>query len=150
MAAACFQGWALCLRGDYRRAEIQVESAIRLAERIGHPGSLAMALMYAAALYRQPGHAPGHHAPAERAFELTGTPDLHLVAGGRRAGVLGWQRALAGDRDGLAQIEAAQEELAEATGRGPYQRPAPRWWLVDARMALGRFRPGRGLPRPVR
>lgn len=134
VAAACFQGWALCLRGDYQRAERQVESAIRLAERIGHPGSLAMALMYAAALYRQLGHVHLATTRAERAFELTGTPDLNLWQVASRC-VLGWQRALAGDREGLAQIESAQEELAELTGRDPYQRPA--LWYVDACVALG-------------
>jgi len=134
VAAACFQGWALCLRGDYQRAERQVESAIRLAERIGHPGSLAMALMYAAALYRQLGHVHLATTRAERAFELTGTPDLHLWQVASRS-VLGWQKALAGDRDGLSQIESALEELAEVTGRDPYQRPA--LWYVDACVALG-------------
>lgn len=136
VAAACFQGWALCLRGDYRRAETQVESAIRLAESIGHPGSLAMALMYAAALYRQLGHVHLAAARAERAHALTGTPDLHLWQMAAR-GVLGWQRAIAGDRDGLAQIEATQEELAELTGRDPYSRPS--LWLVDACIALDEF-----------
>ncbi|TDO13968.1 AAA family ATPase [Halomonas ventosae] len=136
VAAACFQGWTLCLRGDYQRAERQVESAIRLAERIGHPGSLAMALMYAAALYRQLGHVHLATVRAERAFELAGTPDLHLWQVAARS-VLGWQRALSGDRDGLAQIESAQEELAEVTGRDSHQRPA--LWYVDACLALGEF-----------
>jgi DNA-binding SARP family transcriptional activator/tetratricopeptide (TPR) repeat protein len=134
VAAACFQGWALCLRGDYRRAERQVESAIRLAERINHPGSLAMALMYAAALYRQMGHVHLASVRAEHAFTLTGTPDLHLWQIASRS-VLGWQRALSGDREGLAQIDAALEELAEVTGRDRYQRPA--LWYVDACIALG-------------
>ncbi|SFU30766.1 AAA ATPase domain-containing protein [Halomonas korlensis] len=134
IAAACFQGWALCLRGDYHRAELQVESAIRLAEQIKHPGSLAMALMYAAALYRQLGHVHLATARAERAFELTGTPDLHLWQNAAR-GVLGWKRALAGDRDGLVQIDSSLEEFAEVTGRDRYQRPA--LWYVDACMALG-------------
>ncbi|MDR5865639.1 AAA family ATPase [Halomonas koreensis] len=134
VAAACFQGWALCLRGDYRRAERQVESAIRLAERINHPGSLAMALMYAAALYRQVGHVHLAAQRAERAFELTGTPDLQLWQVAARI-VLGWQRALSGDREGLNRIEAALEELAEVTGRDPYQRPA--LWFVDACVSLG-------------
>ena len=136
VSAACFQGWALCLRGDYRRAETQVESAIRLAERIGHPGSLAMALMYAAALYRQLGHVHLAAARAERAFELTGTADLHLWQMAARA-VLGWQRALAGDRDGLTRVETAQEELAELTGRDRFSRPS--LWYVDACIALGEF-----------
>ncbi|MFY0990188.1 AAA family ATPase [Halomonas sp. C05BenzN] len=134
VAAACFQGWALCLRSDYRRAEQQVESAIRLAERINHPGSLAMALMYASALYRQLGHVHLAASRAERAYELTSTPDLHLWQISARA-VLGWQRALSGDREGLAQIEAALEELSEVTGRDRYQRPA--LWYVDACIALG-------------
>lgn len=134
VAAACFQGWTLCLRGDYRRAETQVESAIRLAERINHPGSLAMALLYAAALYRQLGHVHLAAARAERAFELTGTPDLHRWQMSAR-GVLGWQRALAGDRGGLVQVEQAQEELAELTGRDSFSRPS--LWFVDACIALG-------------
>ncbi|XKE43855.1 AAA family ATPase [Halomonas organivorans] len=134
VAAACFQGWALCLRGDYGRAEQQVESAIRLAERINHPGSLAMALMYAAALYRQVGHVHLAASRAERAYEITGTPDLHLWQVSARL-VLGWQRALSGDREGLARIEAALDELAEVTGRDPYQRPA--LWFVDACVSLG-------------
>ncbi|MDN3556328.1 AAA family ATPase [Halomonas maura] len=134
VSAACFQGWALCLRGDYRRAEQQVESAIRLAEQINHPGSLAMALMYAASLYRQVGHVHLAANRAERAFEITGTPDLHLWQVSART-VLGWQRALSGDREGLTRITAALEELAEVTGRDPHQRPA--LWLVDACMSLG-------------
>ncbi|MDI5985252.1 AAA family ATPase [Halomonas sp. M4R5S39] len=134
VAAACFQGWALCLRSDYRRAEQQVESAIRLAEQINHPGSLAMALLYASALYRQLGHVHLAASRAERAFKLTCTPDLHLWQIAARA-VLGWQRALSGDREGLSQIEAALEELSEVTGRDRYQRPA--LWYVDACIALG-------------
>ncbi|MCH4563683.1 AAA family ATPase [Halomonas sp. EGI 63088] len=134
VAAACFQGWALCLRSDYRRAEQQVESAIRLAEQINHPGSLAMALLYASALYRQLGHVHLAASRAERAFELTSTPDLHLWQISARA-VLGWQRALSGDREGLARVDAALEELSEVTGRDRYQRPA--LWYVDACIALG-------------
>ncbi|NWN82211.1 MAG: AAA family ATPase [Halomonas sp.] len=136
VAAACFQGWALCLRGDYRRAEAQVESAIRLAERIAHPGSLAMALMYAAALYRQLGHVHLAADRAERAHRLTGTPDLHLWQMAARC-VLGWQRAVAGDRDGLNQIDAILEELTELTGRDHYARPS--LWYVDACIALGEY-----------
>ncbi|MFG6178451.1 AAA family ATPase [Halomonas sp. THAF12] len=134
VAAACFQGWALCLRGDYRRAEQQVESAIRLAERINHPGSLAMALMYAAALYRQVGHVHLAAQRAERAYEITGTPDLQLWQVSARV-VLGWQRALSADREGLKRIDAALEELVEVTGRDPYQRPS--LWCVDACVSLG-------------
>ncbi|WP_275287808.1 AAA family ATPase [Halomonas elongata] len=133
VAAACFQGWALCLRGDYRRAERQVESAIRLAEQFNHPGSLAMALMYAAALYRQVGHVHLATSRAERAYEITGSSDLHLWQVSSRS-VLGWQRALAGDREGLTIIEGALEELAEVTGRDPHQRPA--LWYVDACVSM--------------
>ncbi|GHE22757.1 AAA family ATPase [Halomonas urumqiensis] len=134
VAAACFQGWALCLRGDYRRAEQHIEAAIRLAERFNHPGSLAMALLYAASLYRQLGHVHLAAARAERAFELTGSPDLHLWQIAAR-GVLGWQRALSGDRDGLAQVEASLEELTELTGRDRFQRPA--LWYSDACISVG-------------
>ncbi|WP_299235917.1 AAA family ATPase [uncultured Halomonas sp.] len=136
VAAACFQSWALCLRGDYRRAEAQVESAIRLAERIGHPGSLAMALLYAAALYRQLGHVHLATDRAERAHQMTGTPDLQLWQMAARS-VLGWQRAIAGDRDGLAKVDATLEELTDLTGRDHYARPS--LWYVDACMALGEY-----------
>ncbi|MCG6656950.1 AAA family ATPase [Halomonas campisalis] len=134
VAAACFQGWALCLRGDYRRAEQQVESAIRLAERIGHPGSLAMSLLFAAALYRQLGHVHLAARRAEQAVALTETPDLHLWQVSAQ-GVLGWRRALSGDRGGLEKIEVALEELSEITGRDRYHRPA--LWYSDACVALG-------------
>ncbi|MEQ5857688.1 AAA family ATPase [Halomonas sp. EF61] len=134
VAAACFQGWALCLRGDYQRAERHVESAIRLAEEIHHPGSLAMALMYASALYRQLGHVHEAANRAQRAYELTGSSDLHLWQVASRA-VLGWQQALAGSREGLQQLQAAHEELAEVTGRDPSQRP--NLWYVDACLAMG-------------
>jgi len=133
VAAACFQGWTLCLRGDYQRAERHVESAIRLAEQINHPGSLAMALMYAAALYRQLGHVHLAAQRAQRAFELTGSSDLHRWHVSSRT-VLGWLQALSGAREGLTQIEACHEELAEVTGRDPYQRP--NLWYVDACLAL--------------
>ena len=133
VAAACFQGWAICLRGDYRRAEQQVESAIRLAEQIGHPGSLAMALLFAAALYRQLGHVHLAAQRAEQAVTLTETPDLHLWQVSAQ-GVLGWRRALSGDRDGLRIMDGAQEELGEITGRDRYHRP--NLWYSDACIAL--------------
>ena len=136
VAAACFQGWALCLHGDYRRAEQQVEAAIRLAEQIGHPGSLAMALLFAASLYRQLGHMHLAARHAERAVALTETPDLHLWQMSAQ-GILGWRRALSGDHDGLAMMELAQEELAETTGRDRYHRPT--LWYADACLALGEF-----------
>ncbi|WP_148253873.1 AAA family ATPase [Aidingimonas lacisalsi] len=136
VAAACFQGWALCLRGDYRRAERQTEAAIRMAETFNHPGSLAMALMFAAALYRQLGHVHLAGDSAQRAFELTGSPDLHLWRMSSQY-TLGWQRALAGDSEGLAQIEHSMEEFNEVTGRDRYQRPI--LWYVDACIALGDY-----------
>ncbi len=96
VAASCYQSWALCLRGDYRRAEQQMEAAIRLAESIGHPASLAMALIFAASLYRQLGHVHLALERGQRAFEMTRSQDLqrwHLEA----LCVLGWGQALAGD-----------------------------------------------------
>lgn len=138
VAAACFQGWAMCLRGDYQRAEQQVEAAIRLAERIGHPGSLAMALLFAASLYRQLGHIHLAAQRAERAVALTETPDLHLWQLSAQ-GILGWRRALSGDRDGLAVLELALEELTESTGRDRLHRPS--MWYADACLALNE--PGR-------
>ncbi|MBH8578664.1 AAA family ATPase [Bisbaumannia pacifica] len=134
VAAACFQGWALCLRGDYQRAEQQAEAAIRLAEGFNHPGSLAMALLFSAAMYRQLGHVHLAGMRAQRAFDLTGTPDLHLWQMSAQ-GMLGWQRALAGDREGLTLLEAGMEEFDEVTGRDRYQRPV--LWFVDACVALG-------------
>lgn len=133
VAAACFQGWAVCLHGDYRRAEQQIEAAIRLAEQIGHPGSLAMALLFAASLYRQLGHMHLAARRAERAVAMTETPHLHLWHMSAQ-GILGWHRALSGDREGLAVMELAQEELAEITGRDRYHRPA--LWYADACLAL--------------
>ncbi|MDN3554004.1 AAA family ATPase [Halomonas almeriensis] len=133
VAASCFQGWALCLRGDYQRAERQVESAIRLAEQINHPGSLAMALMYAAALYRQLGHVHLASSRAERAYDITGSSDLHLWQISARS-VLGWQRAMAGDREGLTVLEGTLQELADLTGRDPHQRPA--LWFIDACVSM--------------
>lgn len=134
VTASCYQAWALCLRGDYRRAGVQIEAAIRLAEEINHPGSLAMALMYAAAQYRQLGHVHLAAQRAERAHKLANSPDLQLWQIAART-VLGWQAALAGDRGGLARIDAALEELAETTGRDPYQYPT--LWLVDTLVSLG-------------
>ncbi|HSH49091.1 MAG TPA: ATPase, partial [Halomonas sp.] len=134
VTASCYQAWALCLRGDYRRAGQQAEAAIRLAEKINHPGSLAMALMYAAAQYRQLGHVHLAAQRAERAYQLADSPDLQLWQIAARA-VLGWQAALAGDRAGLARMDATLEALAETTGRDPYQYP--NLWLVDACLSLG-------------
>ncbi|GHA84050.1 hypothetical protein GCM10007159_01240 [Modicisalibacter luteus] len=134
VAAACYQGWALCLRGDYHNAEVQMEAAIRLAERFNHPGSLALALMYAATLYRQLGHVHLAGARAERVFELTQTLDLHLWHMTAQC-ALGWHKALTGDRAGLAMIETGLEEFSELAGRDRYQRPV--LWYVDACMFLG-------------
>ncbi|NDL71742.1 AAA family ATPase [Vreelandella alkaliphila] len=137
VTAACFQGWALCLRGDYQRAERHVSSAIRLAEKIGHPGTLAMALMFAAALYRQLGHVHLAARHAERAAAMTGTPDLQLWQISAQ-GVLGWQRALAGDQGGLVQMRDSLDQMAELNGRDRYQRPV--LWYSDACIELGELK----------
>lgn len=134
VTAACYQAWALCLRGDYRRASVQIEAAIRLAEEINHPGSLAMALLYAAAQYRQLGHVQLAMQRVERAYQLANSPDLQLWQIAART-ILGWQAALAGDYTGLERMDAAQQELAEATGRDQYQYPI--LTRIDALLALG-------------
>ncbi|CAM4037391.1 AAA family ATPase [Vreelandella rituensis] len=134
VTAACFQGWTLCLRGDYQRAERHVASALRLAEKIGHPGTLAMALMFAASLYRQLGHVHLAARQAERAAAMTGTPDLQLWQISAQS-VLGWQRALSGDTGGLAHVSQSLDQMAELNGRDRFQRPV--WWYADACIALG-------------
>ncbi|MGO3057531.1 AAA family ATPase [Halomonas sp. AOP43-A1-21] len=134
VTAACFQGWTLCLRGDYQRAERQVSAALRLAEKIGHPGTLAMALLFAAALYRQLGHVHLAARHAERAAAMTGTPDLQLWQISAQA-VIGWQRALAGDQNGLIQIRESLDQMTELKGRDRYQRPS--LWYIDACIELG-------------
>nr|WP_298522772.1 AAA family ATPase [uncultured Halomonas sp.] len=133
IAAACYQGWTLCLRGDYLAAEQQVEAAIRLAEHLKHPGSLAMALMFAATIYRQLGHVHLAGSRAERAFGLTHTADLHLWHVSAQC-TLGWYKAMQGDPAGLETIESGLDELAEMVGRDRYQRP--NLWYVDACLVL--------------
>lgn len=133
VAAVCYHAWAICLRGDYRRAEQQIEAAIRLAESIKHPGSLAMSLVFAAALYRQLGHVHLAGARAERAFELTSTPDLQLWHFAAQS-VLGWHKAMNGDPEGLTLIENSMEQVTEATGQDRYQRAL--LWYGDACLAL--------------
>lgn len=133
VAAACYQSWTLCLRGDYRRAEQQMEAAIRLAESVRHPGSLAMALIFAASLYRQLGHIHLATERGRRAHEMTRTADLqrwHWEADC----VLGWSRSLAGESQGLQSIESSVARLSELTGREPWQRPF--LWYGDACLAL--------------
>ncbi|MGM0857119.1 MAG: AAA family ATPase [Pseudomonadota bacterium] len=134
VTAACFQGWALCLRGDYQRAERQVSAAIRLAEKLGHPGTLAMALLFAASLYRQLGHVHLAARHAEKAAAMTATPDLQLWQISAQ-GILGWQRALAGDHGGLTQLRDSLDQMAELNGRDRFQRPV--LWYSDACIALG-------------
>jgi len=136
VAAACYHAWALCLRGDYLRAEQQIESAIRLAESIKHPGSLALSLIFAAALYRQLGHVHMAATRAERAHEVTSTPDLHLWHYAAQ-GILGWHKALSGDPQGLELLEESMERVTEATGQDRYQRPL--LWYGDACLALGEY-----------
>jgi len=133
VAAACYQSWALCLRGDYRRAEHQMEAAVRLAESIRHPGSLAMSLIFAASLYRQLGHIHLATERGRRAHEMTRTADLqrwHWEADC----VLGWSQSLTGEAQGLQRIEACVAQLSELTGREPHQRPF--LWYGDACLAL--------------
>lgn len=139
VAASCYHAWTLCLRGDYRRAVLQIEAAIRLAEDINHPGSLAMALLYAAAQYRQLGYVQLAVQRVERACQLADSPDLQLWHVVTRI-VKGWQAALAGDPAGLEQIDVAQGELTEITGRDQYQYPLLK--RVDALLALGELKCG--------
>ncbi|WP_251978244.1 AAA family ATPase [Salinicola avicenniae] len=133
VAAACYQAWVLCLRGNYHPAEQQMEAVIRLAERTRHPGSLAMALVFAASLYRQLGHVHLAVEHGRRAHELTRTPDLrrwHLEA----SCVLGWGQALAGEREGMRCLDASVAQLSELTGKHAVQRPF--LWYGDACLAL--------------
>ena len=111
VTAASYQGWALCLRGDYQRAERHVSSALRLAESIAHPGTLAMTLMFAASLYRQLGHVHLAARHAERAVAMTATPDLHLWQISAQ-GVHDWQQALAGDSVGSGQPSDSLDQMA--------------------------------------
>ncbi|WP_447928883.1 MULTISPECIES: AAA family ATPase [unclassified Vreelandella] len=134
VSAASFQGWALCLRGDYQRAERHIAAAIRLAEKIGHPGTLAMALMFATALYRQLGHIHLAARHAERAAAMTATPDLQLWQISAQ-GVLGWQQALSGDPAGLVKLKESLDQMAELNGRDRFQRPV--LWYADACIELG-------------
>lgn len=134
VTASCFQGWTLCLRGDYKRAERHVSAAMRLAEQIGHPGTLAMALMFAAALYRQLGHVHLAARHAERAAAMTETPDLQLWQLSAQS-ILGWQRALAGDHGGLVLIRDGLDQMSELNGHDRFQRPV--LWYSDACIALG-------------
>ncbi|MFG6667342.1 AAA family ATPase [Halomonas sp. HNIBRBA4712] len=134
VSAVCFQGWTLCLRGDYQRAERQIAAAIRLAEKIGHPGTLAIALMFATALYRQLGHVHLAARHAERAAAMTATPDLQLWQVSAQ-GVLGWQQALSGDPAGLVKIKESLDQRAELNGRDRFQRPI--LWYADACIELG-------------
>ncbi|GAB2713792.1 AAA family ATPase [Halomonas garicola] len=136
VSAACFQSWALCLYGDYARAERQVESAIRLAARINHPGTQAMAHLVGAALYRQLGHVHLASRHAERAAAIANTADLALWQISAR-GVRGWQRALGGDGEGLAELEECLTHMAELTGFERYLRPV--LWYTDACLALGKL-----------
>ncbi|GAA3893954.1 hypothetical protein GCM10022228_01290 [Halomonas cibimaris] len=133
VSAACFHSWALCLHGDYARAERQVESAIRLAQQINHPGTLAMAHLVGSALYRQLGHVHMASRHAEQAAALSDTPDLALWQLSAR-GVLGWQRALGGDAGGLAELEQCLAQMAELTGFERYLRPV--LWYTDACLAM--------------
>ncbi|QEA40935.1 AAA family ATPase [Pistricoccus aurantiacus] len=139
VSAVCYHSWALCLSGDYRQAEQQAEAAIRLAERIDHPGTLAMALMFSAALYRQLGHVYLAGQRGQRVFEISQSPDLHLWQMSAQ-GVLGWQRALNGERDGLTLIEDSMQEFGELTGRDRYQRPL--LYFLDACLALDELERG--------
>jgi len=133
VAAACYQSWALCLRGDYRRAEQQMEAAIRLAESVRHPGSLAMALIFAASLYRQLGHVHLAVERGRRAHEMTRTADLQRWHWEAEC-VLGWGQSLAGEALGFQRIEDGVRQLSELTGREPCQRPF--LWYGDACLAL--------------
>lgn len=134
VAAACFQGWALCLRGEYHRAEHQVSAAIRLAEGFGHAGTHAMALLFASAMYRQLGHVHLATRHAEKAAAMTGSTDLQLWHFAAQT-VLGWQQAMSGNAAGLTQIHQCLEQMSELSGRDRYQRPV--LWYADACMALG-------------
>ncbi|SHL95569.1 AAA family ATPase [Vreelandella subglaciescola] len=136
VTAACIHGWALCLRGDYSRAERQIAGAIRLAEQINHPGTLAMAFLVGAALYRQLGHVHMARRHAEKAAAISNTPDMALWQLSAQ-GVLGWQKSLGGDARGLGELEQCLEEMAELTGFERYLRPV--LWYTDACLALDKL-----------
>ncbi|MDN6297363.1 MAG: AAA family ATPase [Halomonas sp.] len=136
VSAACIHGWALCLRGDYARAERQIAGAIRLAEQVNHPGTLAMAFLVGAALYRQLGHVHMAQRHAEKAAAISNTPDLALWQISAQ-GVLGWQKALGGDAQGLGELEQCLAKMAELTGFERYLRPV--LWYTDACLALNQL-----------
>lgn len=110
-----------------------MEAAIRLAESVRHPGSLAMALIFAASLYRQLGHIHLATERGRRAHEMTRTADLQRWHWEAEC-VLGWSQSLAGEARGLQRIESSVARLSELTGREPWQRPF--LWYGDACLAL--------------
>lgn len=136
VSSACIHGWVLCLRGYYARAERQVAGAIRLAQQVNHPGTLAMAFLVGAALYRQLGHVHMARQHADKAAAISNTPDLALWQTSAQ-GVVGWQKALGGDADGFAELETCLSQMAELTGFERYLRPV--LWYTDACLALNKL-----------
>jgi hypothetical protein len=68
---------------------------------------------------------------------MTGTPDLQLWQLSAQ-GVLGWQRAMAGDHAGLVQLRDSLDQMAELNGRDRFQRPV--LWYSDACIELGELK----------
>ena len=100
-----FLGWALAIGGDLDGAVHEVTHAVTLSKEIGHPFSLALALLTAAEVYqlrREPDHV---EAIGRELLDLAGEHAFTLFYA---FGLMfsGWAHATRGDQpDGLGQIQ---------------------------------------------
>ncbi|WP_106477031.1 AAA family ATPase [Phytohalomonas tamaricis] len=136
VSACAYQAWVWCWQGSYEKAQYHIEAAIRMAERINHPGTLALVLICSAWLYRQLGHFHLAHERAQRAAGLTHTPDLNLLYLSARC-IEEWWKGLGGDESALATQEGLLEQSMEMFGPDHYRHP--KIWYVDTCLALRQF-----------
>lgn len=98
-------GWTLAFMGRVDEALLRSQQSVALAERLGHPNSLALALHFAAAVHQLRGEPKDALARSDAQVKLAGEEVLPFwMAGGQIW--RGWAELVGGDPAGLGGIMA--------------------------------------------
>ncbi|OHV11842.1 AAA family ATPase [Kushneria phosphatilytica] len=137
-ACACaYRAMTCCMLGDYQQAMLWIESAVRLAESLGHPRTRALILIRAAVLYRHLGMADEARARANEVMMLT-DQDETVLWRQHACCILEWCRILHGEQSSVDLLESAMRGISVQVGHEVPDHPII--WYIEGCLMLGEGR----------
>ena len=130
-----FAGWTHWLQGRPSRAHAAIRQSIDLGEQLGHPPSIAQALLWGAGVHYFDGDAAPVPPLTRRLIALAAEWQLPAWRYGGQI-FEGWSRARQGDADGVAEVREGLE-MTKTTGTLLPTLPLYKGLMMDACLALG-------------